>query len=438
MNSDTAVPDTPATLLCVDDEQNILSALKRLFRPAGYRLLTAESGAEALAIMEREPVDLVISDMRMPEMDGATFLTHVVQRWPTTKRILLTGYADLSSTIAAVNNGHIYRYVSKPWEDSDLRLAVQHGLEQQFLERERIRLLELTQNQNAELQDLNANLERKVADRTAELREANDGLERMHNDLKASYVSTVKVFAHLLEMREQTVAGHSRRVADQARRLAQHMNLDPDAVQAVLFAALLHDIGKIALPDQLISKPFNSLPAPEREKVMQHPAVGQGLLMGLDYLHQAAQLIRSHHERWDGQGYPDQLKGAAIPLGARILAVVNDYDALQRGTLATVRFSPAQAREYLTENKSRRYDPAVVDAYLTMLGHEEGSLAVQERAMSSSTLEPGMVLSRDLVTRDGVLLLSAGYVLDKKLIEKIQQFETAVNYQLAVYIAANR
>lgn len=438
MNSETTVQGTPATLLCVDDEQNILSALRRLFRTAGYRILTAESGAEALALLEREQVDLVISDMRMPQMDGAAFLTQVAQRWPQTVRILLTGYADLSSTIAAVNNGHIYRYVAKPWEDNDLKLAVQHGLEQQFLERERKRLLELTQRQNAELQDLNTNLERKVAARTAELREANDNLERAHGELKSTYVSTVKVFSHLLEMREQSVAGHSRRVADQARQLAQSLDLDSDNVQSVLFAALLHDIGKIGLPDQLISKPFNALPTPEREKVMQHAVIGQGLLMGLDYLHSAAQLIRSHHERWDGQGYPDRLKGESIPLGARILAVVNDYDALQRGSLASVRYSPSQARDFLIANKGKRYCPTVVEAFLAMLGHEDKAAAVPEKAMSSAALEPGMVLSRDLTTRDGVLLLSVGYVLDRKLIDKIQQFEVAMDYQMTIYVAAGR
>src|SRR5487761_2096594 len=127
--------DIEVTLLLVDDEANILNALRRLLRPLGYRIFTAESGRAGLEILEREQVDLVISDMRMPEMNGAQFLEEVRIRFPDCMRILLTGYADMGSTIAAINRGEIYRYISKPWEDNDLVLAVKHALERKFLER---------------------------------------------------------------------------------------------------------------------------------------------------------------------------------------------------------------------------------------------------------------------------------------------------------------
>src|SRR3990172_7980793 len=133
-----------ATLLFVDDEANILSSLKRLFRPFGYRIFTAESGTQGLEIMEREVVDLVISDMRMPEMNGAQFLEKVREKWPETVRILLTGYAEIGTTIDAINKGQIYRYVSKPWEDNDLTVAIKHALQQKMLEQEKRRLEELT------------------------------------------------------------------------------------------------------------------------------------------------------------------------------------------------------------------------------------------------------------------------------------------------------
>ncbi|HTH40754.1 MAG TPA: response regulator, partial [Rhodocyclaceae bacterium] len=156
-NTSTAID---ATILCVDDEANILSALKRLFRPSGYRILTAGSGAEGLATLEQEQgrVDLVISDMRMPEMDGARFLTQVRQRWPETSRILLTGYADMESTVAAINEGHISRYISKPWNDGEMLLTVRDVLERRLLEKEKARLERLTRQQNEELVALNAGL----------------------------------------------------------------------------------------------------------------------------------------------------------------------------------------------------------------------------------------------------------------------------------------
>lgn len=425
-----------ATILCVDDEQNILSALRRLLRLQGYRVLTADSGHEGLEVLARETVDLVVSDMRMPQMSGAEFLEQVAINWPQTIRILLTGYADLESTVAAVNRGHIYRYVSKPWDDGDLKLTIKQGLELLFLERERRRLDELTRKQNAELRDLSASLEQKVTARTAELAAAMASLQKAHSDLKSSYLSSIKVFVHLLEMREKSVAGHSRRVAEQARALARKLGMKAEECEAILFAGLLHDIGKIGLPDHLLNKPFQSLTAPERELVIQHAAIGQAMMMSMDHLQGAAQLVRSHHERFDGKGFPQGLKGAAIPRGARILAAVNDFDALQSGALAMTRYTKTQAREFLRDNKGRRYDPEVVDAYLELLG--DPALETErerERVRHSNDLQEGMMLARDLITREGLLLLSAGYTLDRKLIDKIRHFEDEVGYALTVYVS---
>ena len=160
-----------AALLFVDDEANILSALKRLFRPLGYRIFTAGSGAAGLEILVREQVDLVVSDMRMPEMNGAQFLEKVRQQWPDTVRILLTGYAEIGSTIDAINKGQIFRYISKPWEDSDITLIVKHGLERRDLERRNKGLDELTRKQDEEMKQLNADLEEKVKARAGEVRQ---------------------------------------------------------------------------------------------------------------------------------------------------------------------------------------------------------------------------------------------------------------------------
>lgn len=165
-----------ATLLCVDDEPNILSSLRRLFRAKGYRVLVAESGDAGLQVLATETVDMVISDMRMPEMDGARFLELVRIRWPDTVRILLTGYADVSSIIEAINRGEIYRYITKPWDDNDMLLLVRDALERKELENEKLRLEELTQRQNDELKALNASLEEKIRERTADLKTANDSL----------------------------------------------------------------------------------------------------------------------------------------------------------------------------------------------------------------------------------------------------------------------
>jgi response regulator RpfG family c-di-GMP phosphodiesterase len=211
-------------LLCVDDEPNILSSLRRLFRGAGYQIAVANSGAEGLQALEAEGFDLVISDMRMPEMDGSRFLEQVRARWPETIRILLTGYADIASTIDAINKGQIFRYISKPWNDNDILLIVRHALERKELERAKAQLEALTLRQNEELKTLNASLEVKVQARTTELAGANE-------KLKSSFLTSIKVFANLIDLRENALAGHSRRVADLARKIANKLELSPRDVQ---------------------------------------------------------------------------------------------------------------------------------------------------------------------------------------------------------------
>ena len=161
--------DRPPVILFVDDEANILSALKRLFHSSGFKLLTAESAAAGLEILASEPVDLIVSDMRMPGMNGAQFLAQAKIQCPDTQRILLTGYAEMDAAVSAINDGGIYRYLQKPWEEDDLRLAIQHALEQQQLKRQTARLTEMVQEQNVQLARFNHELEAQVAARTGEI-----------------------------------------------------------------------------------------------------------------------------------------------------------------------------------------------------------------------------------------------------------------------------
>lgn len=427
----------PATLLFVDDEPSILSALRRLFRPHGYRILIAESGAAGLAILEQEAVDLIISDMRMPEMDGATFLKQARSRWPGTVRILLTGYADVTSTVAAINEGEIYRYIAKPWDDTEIVNTVRDALERQRLESENKRLTALAQAQNEELKALNAGLEQKVAERTSEVRQVLAMVEKAHGELKKSFLTSVQVFAGLSELRVGqsggALAGHGRRVADWARNLAHRLEVGEAEVQNVMLAGLLHDIGKLGLPDELLSKPFNMLTADQRAQVMKHPQIGQNLLMAIERFKDVATLVRHHHECFDGTGYPDRLAGMAIPLGARILSVVNDYDSLQIGTLVQRPLRPEEAITFLIDNRGKRYDPAVVDAFVKLIAETRKSGPV-ELPLRTMHLKPGMVLTRELAHRDGYLLLAKGSVLTADIINQLVRLEQTEQHNLTVYI----
>ena len=424
---------TAATLLLVDDEPGILSALRRLLRKSGYVIHTAESGKAGLEILEQHPVDLVISDMRMPEMDGARFLEQVRARWPETTRLLLTGYSDVTSTIDAINRGEIYRYIAKPWNDDDLLLIVRDALERQRLTRENARLLTLTQAQNEELKDLNANLEDKVRQRTAEIEQINAFLNLANDRLKQNFLISIKMFTGLIELRAGPMAGHSRRVVDLARRLSKYVGVEPKDQQDIFFAALLHDIGKIGFPDALLNRPVSRMTGEDLVQYRKHSATGAAALMPLDELKQAAQFVRAHHERFDGQGFPDGAEGEQIPLGARILSIANDYDGLQIGALAERRMTPEEAETLLLQSRGKRYDPRLVDAFVEMLGGLKKEV-VPERPVSHADLKVGMVLSRDLTNREGVLLLSSDHVLDAALIRQIQDYAFRENHTAPIYI----
>ncbi|OIQ79898.1 cyclic di-GMP phosphodiesterase response regulator RpfG [mine drainage metagenome] len=444
-------PETQGTLLFVDDEPNIAASLKRLFRPLGYRIFTAESGAQGLDVVAQEKIDLVISDMRMPEMDGAQFLQRVRLESPDSIRILLTGYADISSTIAAINQGQIYRYISKPWDDNDITITVRHALERKRLEQEKARLEVLTRQQNEELKVLNASLEEKVQARTAELSNAMQRLEAVHDKLKKSFINSIRIFSNMLELREGGVAGHSRRVADCARRLAIKMGMPEQDAQEIMLAGLLHDIGMIGLSDRILAKPFNALTPDEREAFIKHPIKGQMALMGLEQFAAVGCLVRSHHERFDGQGYPEQLRGDAILPGARILAIANDYDELQTGMLTGAALGPGEALAHIIRQRGKHYDPVVVDAFVELMGKSGVNASEMASAADSSArsvgrgvglstgqLKSGMVLARDLVTDEGMLLLSKEYVLDDKLIEQLRGYESISSHSLTVYVCDGR
>lgn len=411
----------PPSILLVDDEANIVQSLRRMLRPLGYQIRTAGGGAEALALLEEAPADLIVSDMRMPGMDGAALLTQARERWPDTIRVLLTGYADIQSTVAAVNQGGIYRYVSKPWNDLELQQIIRQGLELRGLASERKRLQLLSEQQNDALKALNQSLEAKVMERTGELQGAVQELVLSQEKLKKSLFTTIQVFSNLIELRAGPLAGHARRVSDLARKIAERMGLSAHEAQEVMVAALLHDIGKIGFPDAVMSMPVSKMNGEMLGLVRKHAANGALALTPLPHLRNVAAMIRSHHERWDGAGYPDGLKGEAIPLGARILAVANEYDSAQIGIQFPRKMSLEEASTYIAEGRNFRYDPAVVEAFLDLSGRPKARVRPAEQKISMLALKPGMTLARDIHSAEGVLLLATEYVLDELLVKQLHE-----------------
>jgi response regulator RpfG family c-di-GMP phosphodiesterase len=437
LTAGTPDPRRPC-ILCVDDEPNILAALQRLFRTEGVVVRTATSGADALRVMDHETIDLVISDMRMPGMDGTQLLEHVRARWPDTMRLLLTGFADVQSIIEVINRGEICRYISKPWNDHDMVTTVRQALERRSLESDKRQLTALVQSQNEALQRLNADLETQVADRTIELVRANEALGTANDRLKAQFLTSIKVFSTLLEMRGGHLPGRARRVADLSRRIALRMQLGAKLAQDVFVAGLLHEIGKVAFADELLKLPVSAMSARQLEVYRKHPALAEQLLLPLPDLGAAAEIVRTQLERHDGAGYPDRLAGEGIPIGARILALASDFDHLQNGPPTHDLSSPSQARACIAQGRGKRYHADVVAAFLDLTGGGSSGELEQERTgevlVEVGRLLVGMILSRDLITPSGLLMLPANHVFDQRTIDKLLAFENGGGMRLSAHV----
>ncbi|MDD1620688.1 MAG: response regulator [Methylococcaceae bacterium] len=430
-SSSTELAAEPISLLFVDDEANILKALKRLFRSEDYIVHTAESGAEGLDILEHTPIDLVISDMRMPQMDGAEFLTQVATRWPDTLRILLTGYADLESTVAAVNNGRIYCYCSKPWDDNELKIVVNNAVEQKRLRDERQKLFAIINRQNAELKELNTHLEEKVDRRTEQLKLSLQRLDQAHNALKKQYTEAIKVFASIIEMRPGIKSGHSTYIAENARNVALRMGLESETVKDVVYAGLLLQIGKMGLPDDLLRQPLQLLSSHDKQCYVHHAREGWNLLRGIEPLQNASELILHQYEYYDGSGEPGALKGDEIPMGARILAVIRDYICFLDGYITGSTMTVDQVKSRLLLRKNKEYDPDIVEVFLALLAEIAGEDKRPVIEISWTQLQPGMkaaeivcddevYLKNTMLTAAHIAQLNAMHAQDKHLVIKIR------------------
>ncbi|MES2205227.1 MAG: response regulator [Pseudomonadota bacterium] len=425
--------DAAPTILLVDDEPNILSSIRRLLRLRGYAINTTESGEEALKILSTEPVDLIISDMHMPGINGTQLLDKIRQQWPWTIRLLLTGIADISTAIEAINQGEIYRYISKPWNDDELLTTIRCAIERRGLEKEHKRLQILTQQQNQDLKNLNNSLEQKVQARTTQLTHANEELIRANEKVKHNFLTSIKVFSNLIEMRTGLFPGHSRRIADLSYKIAEHMGLTRSLSQNVMLAGLLHGIGKIGFPDALISKPFTQMNKEELDTFKKHPIKGATALMAIDELYEAASIIRQQHERYDEQRSSQKFVESDVYKGAAILTLAIDYDALKLGLKFPRKLSAEEAQTWIIKGKSTLYAPEVVDAFLNVIKQPYRN-NFKEKLISSKDLKTGMILERDLLTHDGVLLMSIGHILDDTTISQIRALESSDKQFLKIWI----
>lgn len=325
-------PEQPLAILCVDDEEDILKSLTRLFRKEPFQVLTATSGKEALAILkDTKNVGLILSDHRMPEMTGPNFLHAAAMLAPDSTRMILTGHADTDAAIEAINRGGASRFLTKPWDDHELLQAVRDGLRRYELRQQKHHLYTLVIRQKDELAEWNTNLKNRVLHQAATIRKQ---LEETHKlaDHDHRYCNVIlSLLTDLQNQRHHRLSRHSRNVAALAASMVKTLGL-PHA-EEIRQAALLHDIGLIGVPDRLLGNNNTELLRyVDVTEYRAHPIKGQETVAIIEELQSIGRLIRHHHEEFDGSGFPDGLAGADIPMGARIIHLAsfieNNYTML--------------------------------------------------------------------------------------------------------------
>lgn len=344
-------------LLLVDDDENVLGSLNRLLKREDYIIFTANSGAQGLEILNQEEIGVVVSDMMMPEMDGLEFLRKAAKINKNLVKILLTGNATLDAAVEAINNIGLFCFSIKPWNTLVLISDINRAFDSYNLTIENMLLQEQTKRQNQELQDINQSLEDKVRVRTLLLEEAVD--------------ESILLLARAVETKDNSTEGHIYRIHDIVFVLCQELGLSDEETGKISQFSMIHDIGKLKINDSLLNKTADPTKE-EMEIKQQHTIIGEEILGVKPFYKIAREIARSHHEKWDGSGYPDGLKGENIPLPARILAVAETFDVFSHKEPYKDAWDETRILEELKKLAGTKLDPEIVNALIMMCKKKTG------------------------------------------------------------------
>lgn len=429
MQNDKDVNTTPnLKVLCVDDEVNILKSMQRILRKCDFDLLVANSGQEALAMFEEYQIDLVVSDMKMPQMNGAELLAYVAEQSSDTYRIILTGYSDLESTVAAVNKGKVDRYLQKPWENAALIEAIEEGLKQVKLKRENKRLQSVIAKQNKLLRGLNQNLEDKVTLRTSQIKAAHLQLERDHQAME-------QVLFNFISINPNLNGSFANSVSQLAGRLAELMSCTEKETKNINLAGLLCEIGLLGIEPKLFLTPFNELNYNEQLEYYAQTTVTLSILGPASRLEPVTDIIFTQFEQYSGKGFPNKMVGDEIPLGARVLAVARDYWRYLMSKVQSGAMTAIEVRAEMKKHRGTLYDPGVLDTFL-----ENPDLISEEfveKPLNTAQLKPGMILKRNIFNEQHLLVLSEGHEFSESTIAKLKQFEKKQKMPFSLRIETN-
>jgi len=395
-------------ILVVDDEPVVLALLQEELKHAGYITVCLTNPLKALEEIRRRNFSVIISDQRMPELPGLELLAHASRIQPHATRILVTAAADLDTVIDAINKGEIFRFLLKPWLHQEFLATVKNGVQRHELLGQNLHLQAATQAMNLQLVELNRSLEQQVK----LVDHKNQQLRNLNLALEDNLVRSMELCVQTMETFYPLLSNRARRVFQLCKSMAHVLQLGSEDTRTLESSALLYDIGLVGVPRQIIKhwqEDAQTLNEAERALIEQHPILGQELASFSSDLETVGEIIRAHHENFDGSGYPDQLAGENIPWLARLLTVAVAY--------ASSPLPDAAALERLKTESGTVYDPEAVRVFLR--AHNVAVIPRKERHVMLADLRPGMVMARGIHTYNGLLLVAQGQQLNATFIEKV-------------------
>jgi response regulator RpfG family c-di-GMP phosphodiesterase len=396
-------------VLLIDDEAIVLAGLRETLARERYQVVTAANSFAALEELKKQSFAVIICDHHMPGVTGLEFLSKAKEIQPDATRILITAVLSLDTVIGAINKGEIYRFIVKPWLREELLATVKNAVQRHELLRHNAALQAEALALNQQLGALNRSLEQQVAC----VAEQNQNLARLNQALAANLQRSVQLGLHVLQTFQPALANQAWRAHEVCQAMAATLRLSPEKAQALEISAWLHDIGLVGIHRALIHRWENqpeALSDADRNLVQSHPVLGQELVRFVDHLQEVGVIIRSHHERYDGTGFPDQLKGGEIPWLGRLLAVAVGFAEANCDDLTAV--------EAVKMASGSAYDPDAVRVFLRAL--PQATVPRREREVLLSELQPGMVLANGIYTANGLLLIPEGQPLNEHSIDKLQ------------------
>ena len=417
------------SLLIIDDEKDVLSALERVLRK-DFRLFLFSNPLEALSFYKENPIPLVLSDMRMPEMDGATLLGEIASIHPKSQRLVLTGHADLASTVAAVNQGHISHYLDKPWDNQKLITALKIAFidyQKQLLP---IKLLKQKQHKNIQLSKQNDSLLQAIEDKEQKLNKS------LHHE-KQVEDGFINIYANLISLHTQDNTGHNYRIASQARYMAQEMNCNEQLRYQIHTAALLYETGKLALPQSLLSVCYDNLSKQQQTSYNHFYQLAEPIMQPVADLKEIVTIIKHIPENFDGLGLPDHLVGEDIPFASRLIAILAAFDNLLIARKMPLALSFIDAKKMIEEQAGQLYDPKIISCFstvMTELNSSEGEPV--EYLVNATQLRCGMQLTQDVHNTHQAILLTKGTIIKQINIDKLLQLEESQQEVIRVLVSS--